>query len=220
MGTYKAGEETKKIIQSKAKTLFYHNGIKNTTYAQISKSGNVNIGLIVYHFRSLNNLAKIIYQQILRERHLAFLKKVDALKLENVDPGTLAIVEYRVHTECYLTFPKYQRFISEVLMDSTVWSDEELNSSLQLICKKYGIEMPDTDYTLHKFLFLPFSSIVTNAINSNLFTLSAKQICDYHSRVRLLGLGISHQEIDELLKEVDVISSEIFLNVDENFHFS
>jgi AcrR family transcriptional regulator len=220
VATYKAGEETKRNILVQSKRLFYHNGIKNTTYSQIAKSANVNMGLIVYHFKTLNKIAEMIYQQILRERHQTFLKKVEALSLENVDLASLAIVEYRVHTSCYLQFPKYQRFISEVLVDSTVWSDEELNHSIQLLCEKYGINLPETDYLLHKFLFLPYSSMVTNAINSELLNLNAKQICEYHTKIRLLGLGISQQEINRLLQEVDLISSRITLSVDENFHFS
>lgn len=220
MGTYKAGEDTKSNILAHSRMLFYQNGIKNTTYSQIAKSAKVNMGVIVYHFKTLTNIAQLIYQQILRERHQTFLKKIDALNLENIDGGTLAVVEYRVHTECYLHFPKYQRFISEVLVDGTVWSDEELNQSLYHLCKKYGIELSDTDILLHKFLYLPFSSIVTNAIHANLFELNAKQICDYHTKTRLLGLGISQQKIDVLLQEVDRISSKISLTVDENLHFS
>lgn len=220
MGTYKAGEDTKNNILTHSRLLFYQNGIKNTTYSQIAKSAKVNMGVIVYHFKTLTNIAQQIYQHILRERHQTFLKKIDDLHLETIDGGTLAIVEYRVHTECYLQFPKYQRFISEVLVDGIVWSDDELNQSLYHLCKKYGIELSETDILLHKFLFLPFSSIVTNAIHANLFSLNAKQICDYHTKNRLLGLGVSQQEIEVLLHDVDRISSKVSLNVDENFHFS
>lgn len=220
MANYKPGKETKNIILKVSKELFYKHGFKNTTYAQVSKRSNVNIGLIVYHFKSLENIANIIYRQILKERHIIFLKKVRLLDLdETVGTGILALVEYWVHTKSYLEFPNYQRFISEVLFQSMVWDYEQLNDSLNLICAEFNITISKEEAILHKYIFLPYASLVTNSINSNLFKADQKLVSEYHTTARLSALGLGKKQIREILEKVDAISSQITISIDNHFNF-
>ncbi len=220
MANYKSGEETKNIILNVSKELFYKHGSKNTTYAQISKLSNANIGLIVYHFKSLDNVANIVYRQILEERHIIFLKKIEELNLEeDVGGGILAIVEYWVHTKSYLEFPNYQRFINEVLLQSIIWDDEQLNDSLNLICSQFKITIPKEEFILHKYLFLPFANLVTNSINSNIINVNQKQINEYHTRIRLLALGLKENQINKILEKVINIFSKVTIKIDNHFNF-
>lgn len=61
---YAAGEETKKLIYTTCKKLFYEKGIEHTSYVNISSVAGINKSLIPYHFSSKNDIAKLVYDEV------------------------------------------------------------------------------------------------------------------------------------------------------------
>ncbi len=218
MANYKPGEETKSRILKVSKELFYNNGLKNTTYNQISKKANVNIGTIVYHFGSIENIGQIIYREILANRRNVVLDKINTLFPDRkIDDALLALVEYRLNTDSYIRFPDYTRFITEIMGILDTWEHVDLTESGYKLSNRFGYEYNEKELFMQKLLFLPFANLVVNESKQVNFELTAKDICDYHTKVRLLSLGVSSIEIDEFLRQVDEIAEKISLTVNASF---
>ena len=99
-----------------------------------------------------------------------------------------------------------------------IWLNEALQISTELICAEYGKTISEEDALLHKYLFFPFASLATNAVNEGFLQLSAKQVCDYQMKVRLLSLGLAQKDIALILEQVEEASSQVRLCVDEMMH--
>ena len=139
MANYSVGQETKQKIILTARRLFYKNGLENTTYSQISKLASVNLGTIVYHFGTLEDLGRAIYDEILMERSDLTKQQFRKYKLyEKQTKTVLALSEYRINTQSYLDYPKYARFILDMVHRKKIWLNEALQISTELICAEYG----------------------------------------------------------------------------------
>lgn len=65
MGEYSVGIATRSKIYDVAKRLFYEQGVKATSYAQISREAEVNKGLIPYYFKTKPKLAMQVDREFL-----------------------------------------------------------------------------------------------------------------------------------------------------------
>ncbi len=214
MANYKAGEKTREKILTVARELVYRNGSNNTTYSQISKKADVNLGTIVYHFKSLDGIFSCIYDDILNQRS-ELIMSVLKEKFPEYNNATKALAQYRINTQSYIDYPNYARFVAEQLFKSSVWNSEAMYISLEQIAADFGVELSANEIYLHKFLFLPFASLATSAINDGYLNSTVKEICEYQSRIRLESLKIPKEKIDETLKNVEEIALQVRIRVDE-----
>ena len=222
MGTYESGNKTKYKISEAARELFYKNGFSNTTYKQLGNLANVNLGMIVYHFKSLDNLAEIIYADILKERSKLLVERTDELFGKQLfKASTLLLAFMRINTQAYLDYPNFSRFIVERLSKGLTVNSPPFDTTLHTICEDYRVELSDKESMLQKYLFIPFTAIAANGIHlTSLKTMTAKDICDYAVKMRLKDCGISDDDIDSVLKDIDFISDKIRLSIDDHMHFS
>ena len=220
MATYSAGNETKRKIIEAARALFYQHGFHDTTYAQVSKVAGVNLGTIVYHYKSLDNLADIIYKDIVNERKEIYMQKLERYFGKNAfKRSTITFAQYRVNTQSYLDYPNYSRFVSERMLKSTTWESPAFDYSLYDICRDYKLDITKTEYVLQKYQFLPFAAIATTAVNNGAIDMSAKELCDYTFKIRLHSYGMKEEDIEQLLKDTDTIGNAIKLNIDGHMNF-
>ena len=221
MGTYEAGNKTKHKISECARGLFYQHGFNNTTYKQLGTVANVNLGMIVYHFKSLDNLADVVYQEILEERAKEFFRQADKLFGETLfKRSTLLLAFTRANVQSYLDYPNYAGFVAERLIKSLTLDASAFDSTLNEVCKDYNLEIPKEEAQLQKYQFLPFPAIAVNAVHLGAVQdISAKEICDYTTKIRLRSYGLSEPQIDEIIKDVDFIASKIRLDIDDHMHF-
>ncbi|MFA0815186.1 MAG: TetR/AcrR family transcriptional regulator [Anaerofustis sp.] len=221
MATYKAGEETKSRILEKSKELFYKNGLKNTTYIQISKKADVNIGTIVYHFKSIENIGHIVYLEIVKHRRDVTFEKIKKTFPDlSMDSALYPLLEYRINTDSYIRYPNYTRFIGEIIGNVETWAIEDLSSSGHKLSNKFGSRYTEKEFFMEKLLFLPFASLVVNESRHIGMELSAKEIAEFHSRARLLPMGATNEEIDEILRQVDEVAEQIHLKISPTFDIS
>ncbi len=216
MANYKAGELTKEKILRVSRELFYRNGFENTTYVQISKKADVNLGTIIYHFKSLEGISRIIYDEIVEQRAEVIAKRIEETFPNNtINDSIKSLAQYRINTQSYLDYPNYARFVSEQLFKSEVWNTPFFDLSLGNLCHDYGISVSPKEYELHKFLFLPFAALTTSSVNSGFLDVTAKELCEYQFKTRLLSLGIDVPTQQVIFKKVDDIADAIRLTVDE-----
>jgi AcrR family transcriptional regulator len=220
MATYAAGNETKRKIEEAARTLFYKHGYNNTTYAQVAKMAGVNLGTIVYHFKSLDNLADIIYKDIVQQRKDVFVRKVDTF----FEPGTFSrstidLAQYRINTQTYADYPNYARFISERMFISSTWNSPAFDYSLYNICRDYKLPITMNEYVLQKYLFLPYATIAVSALNRGDIDLTVDEIYEYQVKIRLHSYGMKDEDIDSLLADVRKIAEKVRLQVSDQMMF-
>ena len=220
MATYAAGNETKRKIEEAARTLFYRHGYNNTTYAQVAKLAGVNLGTIVYHFKSLDNLADIIYKDIVQQRKDVFVRKVDMF----FEPGTFSksaidLAQYRINTQTYADYPNYARFISERMLISSTWNSPAFDYSLYDICREYKLPITMHEYALQKYLFLPYATIAISALNRGDIDMSVDEIYEYQVRIRLTSYGMKDEDIESLLNDVKTIAEKVKLQVSDKMMF-
>jgi len=216
MATYSAGNETKRKIEEAARSLFYRHGFNNTTYAQVAKLAGVNLGTIVYHFKSLDNLADIIYQDIVQERKVVYEHKVERIFGNNAfSRAAMVLGQYKVNTQSYADYPNYARFISERMLISTTWNSPAFDYSLYDICRDYKLPIKMNEYILQKYLFLPYATIAVSALNRGDIDLSVDEIFEYQFRIRLHSYGMKDEDIEKLLVDVNTISSKVRLEVSD-----
>ncbi len=216
MATYSAGNETKRKIEEAARSLFYRHGFNNTTYAQVAKLAGVNLGTIVYHFKSLDNLADIIYQDIVQERKVVYEHKVERIFGKNAfSRAAMVLGQYKVNTQSYADYPNYARFISERMLISTTWNSPAFDYSLYDICRDYKLPIKMNEYILQKYLFLPYATIAVSALNRGDIDLSVDEIFEYQFRIRLHSYGMKDEDIEKLLLDVNTISGKVRLEVSD-----
>ncbi len=220
MATYAAGNETKRKIEEAARSLFYKHGYNNTTYAQVAKTAGVNLGTIVYHFKSLDHLADLIYKDIVVQRKDVFLRKLDTF----FEPGTFSrattdIAQYRINTQTYADYPNYTRFISERMFISSTWNSPAFDYSLYNICRDYKLPITMNEYVLQKYLFLPYATIAISALNRGDIDLTVDEIFEYQIRIRLQSYGMKNEDIESILKDVKMIADKVKLQVSDQMMF-
>ncbi|MBQ9911888.1 MAG: TetR/AcrR family transcriptional regulator [Firmicutes bacterium] len=220
MATYAAGNETKRKIEEAARALFYKHGYNNTTYAQVAKTAGVNLGTIVYHFKSLDHLADLIYKDIVVQRKDVFLRKLDTF----FEPGTFSrattdIAQYRINTQTYADYPNYTRFISERMFISSTWNSPAFDYSLYNICRDYKLPITMNEYVLQKYLFLPYATIAISALNRGDIDLTVDEIFEYQIRIRLQSYGMKNEDIESILKDVKLIAEKVKLQVSDQMMF-
>ncbi len=220
MATYAAGNETKRKIEEAARALFYKHGYNNTTYAQVAKTAGVNLGTIVYHFKSLDHLADLIYKDIVVQRKDVFLRKLDTF----FEPGTFSrattdIAQYRINTQTYADYPNYTRFISERMFISSTWNSPAFDYSLYNICRDYKLPITMNEYVLQKYLFLPYATIAISALNRGDIDLTVDEIFEYQIRIRLQSYGMKNEDIESILKDVRMIADKVKLQVSDQMMF-
>ena len=220
MATYAAGNETKRKIEEASRTLFYRHGYNNTTYAQVAKMAGVNLGTIVYHFKSLDHLANMIYQDIVYQRKDVYMKKLERL----FEPGTFSqsaidLAQYRINTQTYADYPNYARFVSERMLLSSTWNSPAFDYSLYNICRDYKLSITMSEYVLQKYLFLPYATIAISALNRGDINLSVDEIFEYQCKIRLQSYGMKEKDIESLLADVRTIASKVKLQVSDQMMF-
>ena len=222
MGTYESGNKTKYRISEAARELFYKNGFGNTTYKQLGDLADVNLGMIVYHFKSLDHLAEMIYSDILKERSTLLVERNNQLFGRQLfKTSTLLLAFMRINTQAYIDYPNFSRFIVERLSKGLSNNSPPFDTTLHTLCEDYRLELSDKESLLQKYLFLPFTAISANGIHlTGLSSITAKDICDYAVRMRLKGCGLGDETIESVLKDIDFISERIRLSIDDHMHFS
>ncbi len=221
MGTYEVGNKTKHKISECARELFYKHGFSNTTYKQLGTLADVNLGMIVYHFKSIDNLADVIYEEILQERAKTFLRLTENLFGESLfKKSTLLLAFTRVNVQSYINYPNYARFVAERLIKSITLNAAAFDSTMNEVCKDYQLDIPKKEAELQKYQFLPFPAIAVNAAHLGAFQdITAKEIFDYTTKIRLHSYGLDDTQIEEIIRDVDFIASKITLDIDDHMHF-
>lgn len=135
MAEYSVGIATRNRIYNVAKRLFYEQGFRATSYAQISEAAEVNRGLIPYYFKGKANIAIAVYHDLIAEidRAMADYWGEDGYSLP--ERGVIfEVLQFKLLTEN----PNVLRFYNEV-MSSPECHDATLKVQAELMNELAGI---------------------------------------------------------------------------------
>lgn len=71
--TSRKSNDTEKLIRNTARTLFFKNGIDETSVRQIAANSNTNLGSFTYYYKSKNELVEKIFEDVNNEIRALFV---------------------------------------------------------------------------------------------------------------------------------------------------
>ena len=120
MANYETGLDTKIRILEACKVLLYQKGYDKTTFKALGEKADVNQGLLVYHYKTKNNLANHVFQAVMTEL-------MEAVEAEF--PDSEQLVQY---------------FISDYLYFRLIYEDEHFRDFIRTCCQK-GVLTKDNE---------------------------------------------------------------------------
>lgn len=113
MAKYETGIRTKEKILSACKKLFYEKGYDDTTYDDICREGNVNRGLIHYHFQGKFNIGRHVFSGFLVENN-ALVAKILKRKFPDAPVEYRAAVNMRSYLNLFQNDENLKRFYYQI----------------------------------------------------------------------------------------------------------
>ena len=206
MGKYSVGLETKKKILDECKILFYEKGFEGTSFQDISDKAGVNKGLLPYHFKTKNNIAKEIYFEFSRNQ-----RKACAAVLREEDSAVFNITSLMLFYKLIIEDDKLKRFwydiaVSNVIDDPFFWENEIF---LKAIVKGCNVNISEdelfTIYCIENGMEIELiKNICRGTIKEPIYSALEKQYT-----VTLSLLGFSREECHDIIKKSAELSEQI-----------
>ncbi len=138
--------DTPSSILKVAKKLFLEKGYTNTTMREIACQANINLGLIPYHFKTKENIAKLIYDTMLIEYTEEINHDIKFIEnpISKLAYVYIYVMEKILETDGFLTF--YLGLLQEnmIATDSQIWS----RNLVREICSFYNDDISE-NHVLH-----------------------------------------------------------------------
>ena len=211
MKTYSVGDETKESILKTSRRLFYEKGVAATSYDDICKGAQINRGLIPYHFKGKNNIAGIIFNELIGCFNVAISNKLQTdnknihhvvlmfREAKNNENFCRFYSEVENSNDCYeVTLASQMELIQELSEYNGLTFSE---SALRTIgCMYEGTERELADNLYRGYLTEPIDEIVKR---DTYFVFSS--------------LGFETKQIDNIFKEAKRLADGFRVRVLEQF---
>ena len=214
MSTYSVGEATKERIIAVCKELFYEKGLRGTSYNDICDKADINRGLLPYHFKSKNNIAKIVFSEFIEDFE-AISKKTIVTDNFNVYFAIALFLLFDLISKnhnlrrFYSEIETEERFISSTMMlqediinqilaaNQLHFENDELRT---IICMFEGVETEIIRNMHNGYITEPVEKVVVRDIY---FVFSQ--------------LGFERTQIDMIIKEAKAIFNKYEMRMGESF---
>ena len=147
MARYSTGENTRNIIYTTCKRLFYENGFDATSHSMILEESGVNPGTFSYHFKSRENVAGLINAEMVEATHGWVDRNLQTLP--DLDRSVLAqaVLRWLMYND-----EKLYRFFSEISSRSIRQSELDVyrrtySGGYRLFREKIGDEKAEVFFT-------------------------------------------------------------------------
>lgn len=217
MGEYSAGITTKnKIIQS-CKKLFYEYGIEDTTYKMICESAQINRGLLPYHFKSKDNIARHIYDEFLQD-------------FENWVDETFSSINYvyRFATSNMMFYQFVygnQHFLHfyrdlKVSPDLNAYSLDMQIRTIQKLSNSSSIEMSEQSLHTLACMYLGVERELINQSYLGFITENANQIAEKDILFVLSMLNFNTETIRQVIRTAKSLSTGYHVEMKADFKYN
>ncbi|KPU44275.1 HTH-type transcriptional regulator AcrR [Oxobacter pfennigii] len=210
-------ENRRKLIEA-AKKLFYEQGYKATTLAQISNESKVNNGLITYYFGSKADLASEIMTEYMLELRNSIAKQLYIReKSYSLDIGIA--VENRVNLLLKLQNPKLLNFDIESSKEIQTYKDINPRRDHFYALQKRLINpnISDLNLRFYEVCGISVTRSLGEAYASGFLKCDVEEIADYAIRMLFHMLELPVYQIEALVEQSRFLAQRINIKIGQNF---
>ncbi|MFZ7120993.1 MAG: TetR/AcrR family transcriptional regulator [Eubacteriaceae bacterium] len=220
MATYKTGIITKNKILQACKELFYEQGYKDSTYLAICKKADVGPKTITHYFKSKKLIAIEIYSDFLiniKEKTKEYMIE----KNNDYNLRTATALERIIFTNLIVENENYKKFYYDICVEGLLLEVdiERVDYFYKLHSDEYNLGLSNLQIRLLQITNTSITLGVTRKwLEGSLEGLSTDGYCDYEIRLMYSHMGVSNDEIDQIIKlayeiynNMTIVSNEFFL---------
>jgi len=208
-----SSNSTAAIIKESAQKLFLSNGYESTTIRDIAAVAQVTPGLVMYHYKSKENLAKAVFTE-LRERIYDYLKSV-------IDFSALPVGE-----RLYVLTISFWKFIDESNMYSDFFHSllaktnigDELSSAFknltQLVIQSYGLKVTIHENNIYLTALVGAQKHLVLQEHFMQFDVNYYEIANLLISNYLYNIGLPDHEIAKIIENGSNFLEHLDLKVD------
>ena len=195
--------ETKELIIQTAKELFLSQGFKKTTTREIAEKASVNLGLIPYYFKKKEELARIVYQGIMRD--LINLEEMESYPATNSIQRFFlyyALVQHHMLSEQGV-FPLYIELIYEDVV--AIEPQPYTFDLVRQVIEEYGLRVNEIELDTYVHMMKGVERRLTVRKLRKKIDLTYMQINELLVMNLLLMLGLDKQDIRKEIEDAKKI---------------
>lgn len=205
MGKYQNGIETREKILDACRKLFYEKGYDNTTFMDICRETGINQSAIHYHFKSKENLLRLIQIETVEANN----RLVEFYS----DRSTCFRAKFFFDTEIYLykiyKDEKYRRFYRDATrfwydIDDTL-SDDTHRMGYDTFYKSMKLDGSGNEDVFNRMTCVAFDQMILIYIDKNIESIDFKQILGQVTGMYKKILEITDEEYAEALADLHIL---------------
>jgi AcrR family transcriptional regulator len=203
---YNNGKITETNIINTCKKLFWKKGYRNTTYTDICSKVNIHPGSITHHFKSKNNIARIIFDDLMN----IFYEKTFEL-FPDEDKMQQVIVAMGMYQKLLFLNANFRRFTAEYsseLIHAIALQDyvNTASQAYQVTVEKVGKKKADFLFTAYKGM----DCYIEPYINEHIDELTFEDIFEYISGIyyQFLPEDELKSRLERALKSLEDVTVE------------
>lgn len=201
MGKYQNGIETQEKILDACHTFFYEKGYQKTTFKDISRATGINQSAIHYHFKSKENLLKIIYQDTVR--------KNNELVEFYSDNTTSFLAKLFFDSEIYMYKIYHDERYRRFYIDATKYgygAETELGKFSYQSYNHVGSAADSNEEAMfNRMACAAFDQVILLYIHENIDTVDMEKVCCQVRKMYKKILEIGDQEYEKALEELKLL---------------
>ena len=218
MPSYQPGIQTREKILNTCKKLFYEKGYDDTTYNDICQEGNINRGLIPYHFKSKYNISRSIFVNFLVDNN-SLVRSLIKEKYGDTKLQYAPAVHLRSYLNIIYSDEKFKRFyyqISRVTEFSSNYTDV-LESFHRQNIETFKLDLTEIDI---KFLTATVTGMSTSTavlFMHGYLEVSLEDYIDHRIKLFHSLMNIEGKKINEIIEESRRIYSGLNIGLKKYF---
>ncbi len=214
MPEYENGKQTRQHILDAARSLFWSKGYNQTRFEDFRSQYGINTGLVHYHFKKKELLAKEIYSSIIDETNELISSVVD-----KEQPLLHFVMLFHIMWKYFGDSPAYARFVKEVI-HIRIHSEAVFIpclASCYSLNDHYRLGLTELDCKIRDLALIGSQVELINAFLSGTLPLSTEE-CSYQDVTNALHLlNIPDKEILASVNQSGTLLAEHCFVMKDNF---
>ena len=218
MAKYEPGIQTRKKILNTCKKLFYEKGYEETTYDDICREGQVNRGLIHYHFNGKYNIGRQIFSDFLMDSN-HMVDSIVARDYGDTLGQCLAALDIRTYLNLIFADEHVKRFYYEISRTTKFTAGHtDLGESFhRRYIDAFNLDLPEIEVKFMTAAVMGMSSSLHIMYMHGYLNATQEEYIDYRIRFFYALMGIKRERIEEIVEESRRIHAGFNLGVKKYF---
>lgn len=216
MGTYPAGDLTKKKLYEVAKEIFYEKGYIDATLKEICLKANVKQSVFFYHYKDKSEIAKLIYSNF-GEAHTAMINDEIRQNAYSTDLIICTCVFSAVFYFNTLENPHLNRFWAEMYLNNMPADIPFFRHRYKNMFNKRKLDDKSIEFDFFLISCTSIDGVLLQKYYQKNISATPDQIVRFKLSHILWGLKYEQKEIDEMIHIIIDIAKKITVRAGKNF---